>query len=524
MTDNRDAIPRTPAEGPRSDLEAFEAPAAAEAEAALAGAALAERNGQSGGAYGRLLRNQKFRRLWYAQFVSGIGDWLVIGLLLPIVSALSGNSSSAVAGIYVAKIIPALVLSSFTGALVDRFDRRKVMIAADLTRMVLALALLTTNSLWFIYLIVLLMETASLFFYPARNSLIPYLVDEEDIVSANGLSYTTQQASMLVGLVASAGILAAFEAVVRGVIDSGLPIVAKLVGVFSPALLGPRAGVILDSLTFLFSAVVISTIAVKAVASKHDAKGLDLSLLGKDAIESFKFLRDHAELRGLLIVISVAIVGGGTIITVGLSYIRTLVGEVPFLGGVPALKVLVGSRQTFVMVCLALGMVLGALVVPRVEHRFRLQLLFAGSVAAFGFAMLGFATVRTYWIACLFIVIAGACVATVTVAGQSYVMRTTEDEIRGRVFTALESVIRVSLLLSMFVMAPLGDLFAKVVRDIVIRSNIPYDQLYLTGPRITLWFSATIVLAAAVYAFRTLEWRQCEVDLTPTATAGTADA
>jgi dTMP kinase len=505
VTDSRDETPVTPAEGPRSDLEAFEAPAAAVAEEALT-----KSNGQSTGAYGRLLRNQKFRRLWYAQFVSGIGDWLVIGLLLPIVSALSGNSSTAVAGIYVAKIIPALVLSSFTGALVDRFDRRKVMITADLTRMVLALALLTTNSLWFIYLIVLLMETASLFFWPARNSLIPYLVDEEDIVSANGLSYTTQQASMLVGLLASTGILAAFEIVVRAVINSNLPIVAKFVGLLEPALLGPRAGVILDSLTFLFSAVMISTIAVKAMAANRKAKGLDLSLLGKDAIESFKFLRDHIELRGLLIVIAVAIVGGGTIITVGLTYIRTLVGEVPFLGGVPALKALVGSRQTFVMVCLALGMVLGALVVPRFEHRFRLQLLFAGSVAAFGFAMLGFSLVRTYWIACIFIVIAGGCIATVTVAGQSYVVRTTDDAIRGRVFTALESVIRVSLLLSMFVMAPLGDLFAKIVQNIVSRSNLPYDELYLTGPRITLWFSSAIVLAAAVYAFRTLQWRQCE--------------
>jgi dTMP kinase len=506
VSDTRDEIPMTPAEGPRSDLEAFEAPAAT----LVAETAVAETNGANG-AYGRLLRNQKFRRLWYAQFVSGIGDWLVIGLLLPIVSALSGNSSTAVAGIYVAKIIPALVLSSFTGALVDRFDRRKVMITADLTRMVLALGLLFTNSLFVIYLIVLLMETASLFFYPARNSLIPYLVDEEDIVSANGLSYTTQQASMLVGLVASAGILAAFEFVVRGIMDSGVPLVANFVGLFSPALLGPRAGVVLDSVTFLFSALMISSIAVKASAAKHGAKGLDLSLLGKDAIESFKFLRDHLELRGFLVAISVAIIGGGTIITVGLTYIRaSLTGGVPLLGVVPGLKALVGSKQTFVMVCLALGMVLGALVVPRVEHRFRLQLLFAGSVAGFGFAMLGFATVRTYWIACLFIVLAGGFIATVTVAGQSYVVRTTDDAIRGRVFTALESVVRVSLLLSMFVMAPLGDLFAKIVQDVVKRANLPYDQLYLTGPRITLWFSGLIVLAASVYAFRTLQWRKCE--------------
>ncbi len=86
------------------------------------------------------------------------------------------------------------------------------MITADLVRAALALVLVTTNSLWVIYLVVVLMETASLFFWPARNALIPYLVAEEDITAANGLAYTTQQASMLIGLTAATAILAGFEA------------------------------------------------------------------------------------------------------------------------------------------------------------------------------------------------------------------------------------------------------------------------------------------------------------------------
>jgi dTMP kinase len=79
---------------------------------------------QGRGGYGRVLRDKSFRRLWIGQFVSGVGDWLVIGFLMPLVTTLSGGSSFAVAGILIAKIIPALVLSSLTGVLVDRFDRR----------------------------------------------------------------------------------------------------------------------------------------------------------------------------------------------------------------------------------------------------------------------------------------------------------------------------------------------------------------------------------------------------------------
>ena len=118
------------------------------------GGVLEEATPASTGAYRRILANQQFRRLWYAQFVSGIGDWLVIGFLMPLVTTLSGGSSFAVAGILIAKIIPALFFSSLTGVLVDRFDRRKVMIAADLARAALALVLVTTNSLAVIYLVV----------------------------------------------------------------------------------------------------------------------------------------------------------------------------------------------------------------------------------------------------------------------------------------------------------------------------------------------------------------------------------
>jgi len=466
----------------------------------------------STGAFRRLARNRNFRRLWYAQFVSGIGDWLVIGFLMPLVTKLSGGSSFAVAGILIAKIIPALVLSSFTGALVDRFDRRKVMITADLVRAALALVLVVTNSLWVIYLAVLLMETASLFFWPARNALIPVLVEEEDITAANGLAYTTQQASMLIGLTAAAGILAGFEAIVRAVVDARLPIVDQLVGLAAPALLGPRAGVILDVFTFLFSAITISTIRVAARPSQAGG-ALDMRLLGKDVIESFQFLAEHRELRGLLVTVGLAILGGGAIIPVGTTYVNeNLSGALPFSDRFTQLQQLTATPTTFMLVFMALGMVTGALVVPRFEYRFPLQLLFAGSVAAFGGALLGFASVDTYWVASIFATIAGGCIATLTVAGNTYIVRTTSDEIRGRVFTAMEAVIKVSLLVSMIVMAPLADFISGIVEGWVRANNLVPSSVEVTGSRITLQLSALLVLGAAVYGFRALRWRECEVD------------
>ncbi|MDR1413110.1 MAG: MFS transporter, partial [Actinomycetes bacterium] len=94
------------------------------------------------GGYTRLWQSGAFRKLWVAQFVSSMGDWLIIGILVPTVTELSGGSSMAVAGIMIAKILPALLLSGVVGAIVDRFPRRDIMIVADLARLGLVLILL----------------------------------------------------------------------------------------------------------------------------------------------------------------------------------------------------------------------------------------------------------------------------------------------------------------------------------------------------------------------------------------------
>lgn len=467
------------------------------------GPTLAETVPESRAAYGKLAKNPKFRLLWISQFVSGIGDWLVIGLLMPLVTALSGGSSFAVAGIMIAKIIPSLVLSSFTGVFVDRFDRRRLMIACDLVRAVLTVGLIFTGSLWVIYLIVLLMEVASLFFYPAKSALIPYLVDEQDVALANGLSYTTQQASMLVGLTMSGAIVGGFEAIVRWVLRWPLP---QGTEVIQRALLGPRAGVFVDAFTFLFSATAILIMGVSAKA--HREGKLDLSLIGKDVVDSFKFLAGHAEMRGFLTTVGLAILGGGAIIPVGQVYVtENLSGAERFISHVPVLQQLNLAPQTFMLVFLAIGMTAGALVVPKLAERLSMQALFLGGVSAFGVSMLFFSTVSIYWIAAVFAITSGFCIAGVNVAGNTYVIHTVSDELRGRVFTAMESVIRVALLTSMVVLAPLGDVLAGVVKRVQATRGVSLGGYTITGSRLTLLVASLIVIGAAFYAYRNLDWR-----------------
>ena len=171
-------------------------------------------------------------------------------------------------------------------------------------------------------------------FFPAKNALIPTLVEERDLAVANGLSYTTQQASMLIGLLDVGrdrrGVRdgRARRGRARTCRSSG-----RLVTPAAPYLLGPaaRAWSSTACRSCCLGAAHLTGSACRAQAGARRG-AFDLRLIGKDVVESFTFLGEHKELRGFLVSIGLAILGGGAIIPVGLVYVQqNLVGGIPFL-------------------------------------------------------------------------------------------------------------------------------------------------------------------------------------------------
>jgi len=457
------------------------------------------------GGFGRLLRNPEFVKLWIAQFVSAMGDWLIIGILIPTVTKLSGGSAMAVAGILIVKIVPSLFLSQFTGSLVDRFSRKTIMLAADAIRFILVLFLLFTNSLFAIYLVVLLMETFSLFFYPARNALVPHIVHDHDISLTNGFMYTTQQVAMIVGLATSGAIMAGFDLLVRFVISLPLgTLYHAFVHSLTPVLLGSKAGYFVDALTFVISATCIFLMHIDAKPPRA-GEPISFKVIGKDAVDSLKFMVHYEELRGILVSMFIGIVGGGAVVAVGLNYIASLNGQIPLASNIIWLQRFSSSRQIFILTFLAVGMAAGAVIVPRIEKRLNARYLFPASLAVFAAGMVGFAFTGRLFIATLYAIGAGACIALVYVTGTNYIIQNVSDDLRGRVFTSMEAVIRIALLVSMIVTAPASDFIGKILRNFLNSHGMTKVLgLPLTGERLTLLLSALIVGFAAWYGFKKL--------------------
>ncbi|MBC8285699.1 MAG: MFS transporter [Nitrospinae bacterium] len=233
--------------------------------------------------YIQLLRqNKSFRNLWFGQVVSELGDWLNSIAIYALILRLS-DSGMAMAGAMMAKLLPIVLISPIAGVVVDRIDRKTVMIASDLLRFVVVLGFLfieDQSTLWFIYALVILEISLSGFFEPARSAIIPSLVPKEHLVTANALSGSTWS------------VMLAFGAALGGVVVS---------------LFGIQVAFIVDACTFLISAWFISKIPSVAKPAEKPKKKNGF----KEFADAMRFLRKEPVVLVLSLLKSGLAVAGG---------------------------------------------------------------------------------------------------------------------------------------------------------------------------------------------------------------------
>src|SRR5579862_4698796 len=153
-------------------------------------------------AYLRLLRqNRNFRRLWSAQIVSELGDWFYTLAIYTLLLQFTGRASSVALALML-QVLPMTLMGPTAGVVNDRISRKKVMITADLVRMVVVFCMLFVRSrstIWLVYPLLLLETIMVAFFEPARNAVIPNITTRDEVVLANTLSSTTWSMNLVLG-------------------------------------------------------------------------------------------------------------------------------------------------------------------------------------------------------------------------------------------------------------------------------------------------------------------------------------
>jgi dTMP kinase len=420
-----------------------------------------------------------FLRLWLAQLCSSLGDWVGLVAILALAARVGGGDSSgtSVGIVMVARMTPGFFLASVGGVLVDRWDRKKVMVLCNIGRAGVLAALPFVESLWGLVVASLLLEVMTLLWSPAKEASVPNLVSADKLSAANSLSLVAAYGTFPVAAGLSAVLFKVSEWLSRFDALDVLEINAESIALY------------FNVLTFLVSAALIATLALPR-PERHDPGPINLRATFEELTDGWRFIGSSPVVRAVMLGLATGLFGGGMVVPLGIDF---------------STHVLEAGRAGFSLLLTALGMgvAAGVLLLSAVQRHLPRERIFV--LSAFGsgaFLLLG-ATSSVLSLAMVCVGLLGVCAGSVYVVGFTILHENVRDELRGRTFATLYTLIRLCLLAALALAPFLSGLLDQVSRAIngPDRAVSVADlTIGLPGVRLTLWFGALVVLAAGCLA------------------------
>lgn len=421
-----------------------------------------------------VLSIRPFNRLWRALSVSSFGDWLGLLASTALAQQLAGDdyakANFAIAGVFIVRLIPAVLLGPLAGVLADRFDRRKLMVITDLMRFSLYLSIPIVGNYFWLYTATLLAETVTLFWSPAKEATVPNLVPRSRLESANQVQLLAAYGTApLAAIVFS--LLALFNSALSGILnweDSTAADIALYINAF----------------TFLYAAHVVYTlreIPSRSASSEHESSILQSLSTG------WRFVGESSIVRGLIIGMIGAFIAAGAVI--GLA--RTFVDDLK--AGEAAYGILFGS----VFTGLALGITLG----PKVLAQFSRRRIFGASLTVAGSFLILLSLIQNLVLAILITLILGFFSGISWVTGFTMLGLEVDDQLRGRIFAFIQSLIRVVLILVLAISPLVAAAIGRHTYD-VFEVTLTYN-----GAAFTMFFAGIIATAVGLISYKKMKDR-----------------
>jgi len=303
--------------------------------------------------YLRLVRNRNFSLLWVGQLVSLLGDRIHV---IALGALIAGRGTDLEVGLtFAATAVPSVLLGPLAGVLVDRWDRRRTMIACDLVRaaLVLAVPFAFEIHIGLVYLAAFLIATVTLLFRPAKTAVVPAVVEDRDLVSANSAMSVPETAADLIGFPVAGLVVTALSSVIG-------------------------AAFVLDSGTYVVSAVLIWAMLLPRQL-EEPAEPLSIRGVWREMREGFAFLWGEAALLSNTLLSTLAQVAVGAEIVVSLLYARDVVDR-----GVMSFE----QMYSLLLTAIAVGSVLAGVLVGAIGDR-----LPKGPLVIIGFIGMGLSLV-----------------------------------------------------------------------------------------------------------------------------------
>jgi len=432
-----------------------------------------------------VLSIKPFRRLWIALSLSSLGDWLSIVALTALAPSLTSGGiaakTSAVGGVWLATLLPALLFGPLAGAVADRLDRRLTMIIGDVIRGLLFLSIPLFPNLTWIYVVKFLAGVTSQFWNPATAASIPNLVPKDKLERANQLSILTTYGTAPL----AAGLFSVLALVSEGVSRVTPLFHASNVDL---ALYFNAASYFISALTVFF---------LREIPKRQASDKISVPSTAKSIWEGWGFIRKTPVIRGLVIGMVGAFGAAGVVVGLGYPYVTyTLHGGSAGWGLVFAA----------IFVGMALGMTLGT----RLLGGFSRRRLFGVSITAAAVPLALIGLVPNLIMVTVFVIMLGALAGIAYSTGFTIVGLEVDDDTRGRVFAFFLSSIQVILLTVIAAATFLSPALTKLIAGITGSGQVRFAHVVYAsvGQNVVILLAAAVAALLGVSAYRQMDDRK----------------
>jgi MFS family permease len=345
------------------------------------------------------------RRVWIAQVVSLLGDFLALFAVIAYVTYRLRASPAQVTGVQIAYMAPFAILGPLSGVFVDRWPLKPTLVSSDLIRAVLVVLLFFTTSLWQIYGVLAALSCVSTFFAPAQSVTIRTYVPPHGLISANALMQTAMMGTRIIGPTLAGILVAAF---------------------------GANVCYALDVVSFVGSAALIGTVGI--VRPHRTAQGGAPSDKGRvgavlhDMGVGMRFIVHHAAVSFVVMAMAAGMFVIGCFGPLIAVYVREWIHAGALVFGMVSAMV-------------GVGMIVGMPVVRRLSGTISNSTLVLGGLAGIGFGALLLGAFTLAPTAMLGTFTLGLTFSAVIVPAQTLIQRETPHELMGRVSSTMMSVV-----------------------------------------------------------------------------------
>ena len=444
-----------------------------------------------------VFREYGYWRIFLAQVISSLGDWIGIFAILAIATRVS-DSEAAVSLVMVARIVPGFFLASIGGLLVDKWDRRRTMVVCDIGRASLLLVLPFWNTLIGLVVISFLLEILSLLWGPAKDASIPHLINKKHLTTANSLGLVAAYGTFPLGSICFA-LLARFAEYFNSNDIFNFQIDKEFLALWVDGTTYLVSAALVFSLTRIFRSIrreQLKTLAKQRQREREEnknkdkhtrqkSKRIDVTKGIREIKDGYTFIGKNRIVRGVMLGLGVGILGGGALVPLGNTYAE-------ILGGGPA-------AFSLLMAALGTGAAVGMVTLLLIQKHLKRGTVFWSAIVLFGVSMTLTGLTDVLVIAIVGVGLVGAFAGSAYVTGFTILQEEVSDEVRGRTFAALYAIIRVCMIFALTLAPLLSILFAWILRSLNNGSTVlNFGAFYydLPGARMAILFGGLVATFA----------------------------